>query len=276
MTMAEDVAHIALGEETAPMALVWGLRSAPQTERPESLSYCKPGQYNAMRYIPGVLRQFFEESPTPICPYHRTLSMAQLGELPEETLAPYLAGRYVFVGANVPAYNDFVNSPIHGMIPGVHFHAMALDNLLNYRSDYKQSFGWDPPPPTLVGVAFLAVSAVFFVRVLWWAVGSLFGKAKDKDPGKDQDEEKRTQERFKRLNPVTRRAIQAGFGGVKWLLKRAAQTAVAMALIALLQCWFRIGMLPVTELLTMTLFAESFEYMKKLKWLLDGDAGKAG
>lgn len=282
MAMAQDVGHIALGKEDARLALVWGLKSAPQVDRPDSLSHCKPGAYEWRRYLPGIVRQFFGEPLSPICPYHRTLSMAQLNELPEEALAPYLAGRYVLVGANVPAYNDFANSPIHGLIPGVHLHAMALDNLLTYQGAYKKSTGWEPPQPLgLLVAGSLAVLAVFIMHVLWWRLVGLFRKRcpkwcnwilpKLKSAEQCQCRDTREQNRWQ---AIALRSLQAAVKGLGWLARLTLQAIAAMALITLLQSYFRIGMLPVVELVTMTLFAEGLNYMAKLRWLLHGEIDK--
>ena len=263
MTIAQDVAHIGLGKETAPLALVWGLKSAPQRERPDSLSYCQPGAYSAARYVPGVLRQLFQSSSSPVCPYHNTLSMAQLGELPEETLAPLLAGRYVLVGANVPGYNDFVNSPVHGLIPGVYLHAMALDNLLTYQGNYKLSTGWEPKHfLNLVWPALLAVMAVFLVDIAWRKLSQKFGfdKKQDAPPAGAS---------VALIRRVGRQKIgHALLGALTWVLRMALNTIAAMVVISILQTWFRIGMLPVVELVTMTLLAEGFDTIKKLGALM--------
>ena len=270
MSIAQDVAQIELGKETAPLSLVWGLKSAPQRERPDSLSSCKPGAYSAARYVPGVLRQFFQGPSSPVCPYHNTLSMAQLGELPEETLAPFLAGRYVLVGANVPGYNDFANSPVHGLIPGVHLHAMALDNLLTYQGKYKQSTGWEPEHfPNLLLPGFLAVLAVFLVDIAWRKLSQRFGFHKNREapPASAAPGE---------IRRVHRQKIgRALLGALTWLLKMTLKTIAAMALISVLQTLFRIGMLPVVELVTMTLLAEGFNYMKKLGALMPDDTKPA-
>lgn len=258
MTMAQDVAQIELGEETAPLALVWGLKSAAQQERPDSLAHCKPGTYEVARYVPGVLRQFVQNpSSLPLCPYHSTLSMAQLGELSEQALAPFLKDRYVLLGANVPAYNDFANSPVHGLIPGVHLHAMALDNLLTYRGNYKQSSGWEVEHlPGLLLPAFLAVLAVFMVNVGWWTISQELAARRKKPAPQSLP-----------ASPI-RRVLRAAIHASAWLLKITLKTVAAMVLISLLQSFFRIGMLPVVELVTMTLLAEGFNYMKELGALL--------
>lgn len=262
MAIAQDVAHLELGAESAPLALVWGLKSAPQRERPDSLTQCKPGAYEWVRYIPGVLRQFVQTPSSPLCPYHGTLSMAQLGELPEQTLAPFLKDRYVLVGANVPAYNDFANSPIHGLIPGVYLHAMALDNLLTYQGKYKQSTGWELAHlRNLLLPALLAVFAVFIVNVVWRPLSERFGPRKKEEPSLCLNSS----------DAIKLRGMQALSDVLAWLLKMSLKTIAAMVLIAFLQWRFRIGMLPVVELVTMTLLAEGFNYMKKLGTLVHGE-----
>ncbi|MDW5441172.1 CHASE2 domain-containing protein [Polaromonas sp. SM01] len=270
MTIAQDVAHLDLGEETAPMALVWGHNSAPQADRPERLQHCRPGQPELWTLIPGVLRRLWEDaSSAPLCPYHRTLSMAQLGELPEDKLAPYLAGRYVLVGANVPGYNDFAESPVHGKLPGVYMHAMALDNLLTYEGNYKLSAEWTLPPAwPLLAPGLLAVSAVFAVHLFWsWFLGQKRFHLHERYQW--------TREIVRKLTdpcPIkrTQRVAQLVATGLAWLLRLSLQTVAAMGLIAFLQGWFRIGMLPVVELVSMTLLAEGLGYMKKMKWTLFG------
>ena len=266
MTIAQDVAHIELGKETAPLSLQWGLKSAPQRERPDSLSYCEPGVYSAARYVPGVLRQFFQSSSAPVCPYHNTLSMAQMGELPEATLAPFLAGRYVLVGANVPGYNDFVNSPVHGLIPGVYLHAMALDNLLTYQGNYKLSTGWEPQHfLNLVLPAFLAVMAVFLVDLAWGKLSQKFGVDK-------KQEALPAGALLELIRRVGRQKIgRALLGVLTWLLRMALNIVAAMVVISILQTLFRIGMLPVVELVTMTLLAEGSNKIKELGALMSDE-----
>ncbi|MGZ9909815.1 hypothetical protein ACXYS1_27390, partial [Escherichia coli] len=60
---------------------------------------------------------------------------------------------------------------------------------------------------------------------------------------------------------VAQRSWLASLNAVGWLVRMTLQTIAAMTLIALLQSFFRIGMLPVVELVTMTLLAEGIGYM---------------
>src|SRR5699024_3682148 len=50
-----------------------------------------------------------------------------------------LSRRLVMVGGHFRASNDWVESPVHGQVPGVHYHAMALDNLIEDGPDYRRN-----------------------------------------------------------------------------------------------------------------------------------------
>ena len=266
LAMAQDVAHLDLGEETVPMAMVWGHNSAPQTDRPERLQHCRPGVPDRWQLVPGVLRQLWDADRLPLCPYHQTLSMAQLATLSEAELAPYLAGRYVLVGANVPGFNDFADSPVHRVTPGIYMHAMALDNLLTYAGDYKLSAEWTMPPSwALVKPGLLAILVVFGVHLAWDRLQTRLTRwfrARGAPPALA-----RLHARFQAQPERTRRLLLLPFNALAWLVRLALQTAAAMVLIGWLQAHFRIGMLPVVELVGMTLLAEGLGYMKKIQAL---------
>lgn len=275
MTLAQDVAGIDLGEETVPVSLMWGHNTAaqPADEQAQAMRECRVGTPSLMALIPGVLRQWWANAATvPLCPYHTTLSMAQMGQLSEAQLAPYLHGRYVLIGANVPGYNDVVFSPVHQRISGVHLHAMALDNLLTYQDQYKQSDEWDLlPPMALLWPGLMAVTAVFIVHLLWrerWWLKWV--------PARGH----RTHALLRVLGSsdsatLGQRAWLQSRSALVWLARIAVQTTVTMGLIGLLQTYFRIGMLPVVELVSMTLIAEGLGYMSEVRWFLWGSAPHA-
>ena len=48
-------------------------------------------------------------------------------------------GRIIIVGARFRNSSDTVLSPVHGQLPGMHWHAMATDNLINRHNDYVRS-----------------------------------------------------------------------------------------------------------------------------------------
>jgi hypothetical protein len=76
------------------------------------------------------------------CPYALTLGydriVAGLG-LQSSDLQRLLAGKLVMLGGQFRASNDWVDSPVHGQAPGVHYHAMALDNLVEDGVDYRRN-----------------------------------------------------------------------------------------------------------------------------------------
>jgi hypothetical protein len=76
------------------------------------------------------------------CPYALTLGydrlVAGLG-LQSTDLQRLLAGKLVMVGGQFQASNDWVESPVHGQAPGVHYHAMALDNLIEDGANYRRN-----------------------------------------------------------------------------------------------------------------------------------------
>ena len=279
LSMAQDVARIDMGEETVPMALVWGFNSAPQRQRPEQRVGCRVGEFDWGMLVPGKLEKLWQNdvAPPALCPYHQTLSMAQLGQLPEDELAPYLAGRYVMVGAQVPGYNDFADSPVHGIVPGIHMHAMALDNLLTYKGDYKLSADWTLPPAwtlfwpglSVIFVVFLVHQGwVFFintVRVRWRWLRKKHGLSQRKAS---------LSERLPNslANPGYRTRQLKNFVGtaVVWIAQIWVQLAVSLLFIAVLQYSSRVGMLPVVELLAMTVVAQSLDYVDKLRCFLAG------
>lgn len=71
------------------------------------------------------------------CPYTVTVMEDNLGTEEADRL---LKNRIVLIGTNLDGIHDLVKSPVHGMIPGVYLHAMALDNLMTWgRGHYSTS-----------------------------------------------------------------------------------------------------------------------------------------
>ena len=64
-------------------------------------------------------------------------------------------------------------------------------------------------------------------------------------------------------------------GALAWAARLTLQFISAALLIALLQTVFRAGMLPVVELIGMTLFAEAVDYLARLRWYVLGKEAPA-
>jgi hypothetical protein len=270
LAMAEDVAGIQADDHPQPMALVWGHNSAPAATA--NARHCAPGERRWSSLVPGLLRQLWEGEPAgPLCPYHRTLTFSEVAELDETALAQQLSGKYLFVGAKAAGYNDFAQSPVHGRVPGVHMHAMALDNFLTYGDDYKQSAEWTlPPPKELLLPGLAAIAAVFSVHLGWnflrarlrrhWA--RLHAGALRRWPDLALDPHA--------PSSLRSRLTWCVLGALTWICSITLKAIAAMALIAGFQHFSRIGMLPVVELVGMTLLAEGLGYLAHLRWLLLG------
>lgn len=257
LAMASGTDGLVDPKKDESLALVWGVVNAqPIENQPALFGYCRYGDMSMFRLIPGVIRGVFnEEDSRPICPYNLTYSVAQLESLPEQQLSQALKDRFVLIGAVVPGQNDLVDSPVHGTIPGVYLHAMALDNLLTYGDQFKRSTEWGfPPSPELLGAGLLSVFIVLMVHVAWRSLAHLISRNKS-------DSEDKT---FEDLE-VNQRILHLIPRVLNWLIRVAIQTGVTMLCVVWFQKIFSIGMLPVVELVGMTILAEMFGYADKVE-----------
>lgn len=105
------------------------------------VSYCRQ-DLGLLELAPAIVKNWLHhEAEKPICVYHETLyasDLAASSEQEEAILGRLLTGKVVMVGAALSGGGDRVLSPLHGRIPGVYLHAMALDNLLTLGRDYPR------------------------------------------------------------------------------------------------------------------------------------------
>jgi len=133
----------------APLDVVWGSRPDPDYL---AMTQAVTGQPAPCRPPSAGFRdRLFEQlaglrgpgaGPMQECPYSLNLGYDRLvtGQgLGEQDLKTLLAGKLVMVGGHFRASNDWVESPVHGQVPGVHYHAMALDNLIEDGPDYRRN-----------------------------------------------------------------------------------------------------------------------------------------
>jgi hypothetical protein len=91
--------------------------------------------------LPGLGENWAFEPRQP-CFYPLTIRAETLDDWNDAgVLRKLLKGRAVLYGANVSGVPDFVSSAVHGKVPGVFMHAMALDNLLTYGRSYYHDPG---------------------------------------------------------------------------------------------------------------------------------------
>lgn len=269
LAIAQDAAKLNIEVLPDPLALQWGIESSHTWGAAASAnaSPCKPGTNDQLAKLMAPISGLIGlHDPRPICPYHGSLSVGDLNQMSEQALRAALKDQYVLVGAKVQGYNDWVDTPIHGSIPGIHAHAMALDNLLTYQDQYKLSRGWGelfhhPGDSTfflLLGAAALCVLAVLSVGAVRDFLTQSWRK---KTPGPGLNS----------MPPgwggVTRHFLGEAWAWSGLLLLRILVATVAIQ--ALSSC-FRLGMLPVMELIGMVLLWESTEWMKKLQNVLSG------
>jgi CHASE2 domain-containing sensor protein len=171
LAMAQDVAGLKVARLDEPMALTWGVDNRGVQRLG---AWCRHAGPVAAEMLPPRLRALFagEEVFKPICPYGRSLTMGDLRpqtEADEVRLHELLDGKYIMLGAAISGHNDMVSSPVHGAIPGVFMHAMALDNLLTYQGHYKRALEWELPPAwPLFWMGLLVVLVVHTLRILLW------------------------------------------------------------------------------------------------------------
>ncbi|MGI4858190.1 MAG: CHASE2 domain-containing protein, partial [Janthinobacterium lividum] len=163
------------GEHEAPqMALIWASHAAQYgwPHRGENArsdeSYCQKDEdaKSPSRLVRFVLNGWkvsrqMRPAEKPLCVHHDTFRVADLrgpSEADDKMLTTLIDGRIVMYGSALLAAGDYVNSPLEGDIPGVYLHAMALDNLITYGSNWKrlQSIEWAAPFP----------DQAFFITVL--------------------------------------------------------------------------------------------------------------
>lgn len=142
---------------SAPQALIWGTRAAPTNEETMISRNAEGGispvcrsQWQMREAIPGVslVETLITHKPLlPLCPYHQVIPVRAFQYLDSPVsgdgfsaaeMKTALNGKMVMLGADLAAYGDNVVSPFHGRLPGVHVHAMALDNLIETRGRYVE------------------------------------------------------------------------------------------------------------------------------------------
>jgi CHASE2 domain-containing sensor protein len=130
-----------------PIAVRWGLKLAPDQARIADIRECAASRHFLLDGIAQFFQAVFwklDDSAQARCPYSLTLSASDLEvSAPEDQalVAELLRDRLVMVGASITSTGDLVESPVHGQIPGVYLHAMALDNLITRGMNYDHEPG---------------------------------------------------------------------------------------------------------------------------------------
>jgi hypothetical protein len=127
-----------------PIAVQWCLKLAPEQAKVADIRHCAPPRNFVIDWVAQFFQAVFwklDDSAQARCPFSLTLSASDLEvSSPEDQalVAGLLRDRLVMVGASITSTGDLVQSPVHGLIPGVYLHAMALDNLIYKGMDYDR------------------------------------------------------------------------------------------------------------------------------------------
>jgi CHASE2 domain-containing sensor protein len=171
----------------APMEIIWGNRSARLNQWMEDCEL-KGWRARLEELFHALRHQPLERKRT--CPYTPSISVAHLlGSSRDEHIAKALSGKTIFYGAGFQMAGDRVVSPVYHDLPAVFLHAMAYDNLLTYREDYKRarrdevvasgSGRWMVISGSVMSVLvdavllFATVGMLLWERVLKWFAGAL-------------------------------------------------------------------------------------------------------
>lgn len=147
--------HTCPAKTEVPLALIWASKAAPANaatmvvrDKQGSLAPVCRDVWNWWEVIPGaaLFRQVAHMSLLPLCPYNQVIPVRAFknygftaAQLDEE-----LRGKVVLIGVDLKSIGDNLFSPLHGRLPGVHVHAMALDNLISFDGQYRENgdFEW--------------------------------------------------------------------------------------------------------------------------------------
>lgn len=134
------------GAFCAPLVVQWGYNTAPEIRSRDLLSksQCAAAEtsstsrlVDSARILWSSLLASFDQDAEALarqtCPYTVTVREEDLGT---PRARDVLKDRVVLIGTSLAGIHDLVASPVHGALPGVYLHAMALDNLLLWDDQY--------------------------------------------------------------------------------------------------------------------------------------------
>lgn len=148
-----------------PMALRWGTTLSPLQARSTSVAECSIDDTAWYIQLWQAIFWKFGDSAPASCAYTLTLKASALeANSPEDRalLRQMLGDKLVLVGAEITSAGDLAQTPVHGLLPGVYLHAMALDNLVTYQDTYQR----DPQPYAWLSISWLDLVQLGFVIVI--------------------------------------------------------------------------------------------------------------
>jgi len=147
-------------QNAEPMEIIWGNHVSDLNKKWMNCTTAGP-----LLHLKHMLRE------TPLaakrtCPHTRTISVLHLlGSSGDADVQEAVQGKAVFYGASFNMTGDRVNSPVFDELPGVYLHAMAYDNLVTFRDDYKRSDRENLSLSGVVNVLLLLFTVVLLLLV---------------------------------------------------------------------------------------------------------------
>ena len=158
---AQDAATLRATDKQQ-LAVRWGSTPPRHASSPDCSTVSRGPLLSSLQLawssLASGLRPNLPDSQRVRCPY--TVTVLE-HELDDERIAALLHDRVVLVGTQIQAMEDLTQSPVHGALPGVYLHAMALDNLMTWGDQH-------PYRSASLGLVFaLVVGAVVSVAAAW-------------------------------------------------------------------------------------------------------------
>lgn len=155
-----------------PMSVIWSGREAADQDRLQRQTSsspppaCRSSASWPRRVIEAFLGQVEDVGARRACLPHKRMEYDRLVSgmgLPQADYDLLLRDRIVLVGSHFDSA-DWISTPVHGRVPGVHWHAMAADNLLSFGRDYRRAdaglFSWGTFWEALIAFAVAALTSL--------------------------------------------------------------------------------------------------------------------
>ncbi|MDP3638753.1 MAG: CHASE2 domain-containing protein [Azonexus sp.] len=164
LRMYGDSVDVENAKFSQKMDLIWG--ALPPRPR-RSDTPCRP-----ISLLDSALR-LAKDGPRALerdCPYSNTLSVYSLWNESSEDVEALLKGKFILYGGAFIGTDDWLKSPVHGTIPGVYLHAMALDNLLVFGERYKRVaehvLSWDALDLLLGDALIIGLGVAWYLMIV--------------------------------------------------------------------------------------------------------------
>ena len=170
------------------LSVVWGSYPSPLQAKLDIATTGESDPCSAGSWVSRLIDNAFilrgprqgENSP---CAYAVSLGYDRLINtvaLDRPLMARFLSNAVVLVGVQMKSGNDWIENPVHGQVPGVYYHAMALDNLMERGlSEYRRTeslLDSDLLQAVLAAVLFFVGLIALMVR------NGLHAEARSRDP----------------------------------------------------------------------------------------------